>query len=60
LYIVWIRVDATLPWIELAGEYETKRHARTAARESLAKVEIRIIKTLEKRRQIKELVTVRR
>jgi len=57
LYAVWIKIDETLPWIELKGTYKTKGNARKAAREILNHAEIRIVEMPEKKRQVKVLAT---
>ena len=59
LYQVWIRIDETLPWIELKGTYQTRNEARKAAKEFLNSTKIKIVKIPEKRRQMKALVTVK-
>jgi len=55
LYAVWIKIDETLPWIELKGKYRTKREAKKAARYTLDRVEIRVVEMPEKKRQVKAL-----
>jgi len=55
LYAVWIKIDETLPWIELKGKYKTKIEAKKAVEENLNRVEIRIVEMPEKKRQIKAL-----
>jgi len=57
LYAVWIKIDETLPWIELKGTHQTKGKARKAAREILNHAEIRIVEMPEKKRQVKVLAT---
>jgi len=57
LYAVWIKIDETLPWIELKGKYRTKREAKKAARDALDRVEIRVVEMPEKKRQVKALAT---
>ena len=57
LYAVWIKIDETLPWIELKGKYRTKREAKKAARDVLDRVEIRVVEMPEKKRQVKALAT---
>jgi hypothetical protein len=56
---VCIKVDETLPWIELKGEYQTKREAKKAAKEFLSNIKIKIIKTSESKKRIKPLVTAK-
>jgi hypothetical protein len=58
LYAVWIRIDETLPWIELKGKYKTKRDANKAAREILNHVEIRVVAMPERERREKALATI--
>jgi len=57
LYAVWIKIDETLPWIELKGKYSTKREAKEAARDTLDRVEIRVVEMPEKKRRVKALAT---
>lgn len=57
LYAVWIKVDETLPWIELKGKYRTKREAKKAARYTLDRVEIRVVEMPEKETLVKTLAT---
>jgi len=57
LYAVWIKIDETLPWIELKGKYRTKREAKKAARYTLDRVEIRVVEMPEKKRIMKVLAT---
>jgi hypothetical protein len=59
LYVVWIKIDETLPWIELKGKYQTKREAKRAANKFLSNIEIRIVTMPEKRRRMKALATVK-
>jgi hypothetical protein len=55
LYAVWIRIDGTLPWIELKGTYHTRKEAKKAAEEILQCARTKIVDTSEKRRTIKAL-----
>ncbi|MBE0519749.1 hypothetical protein IBX35_01720 [Candidatus Bathyarchaeota archaeon] len=57
MYAVWIKIDETLPWIELKGKYRTKREAKKAARYTLDRVEIRVVEMPEKKRQVRALAT---
>jgi hypothetical protein len=59
LYAVWIRIDETLPWIELKGEYQTRREAKKAAIASLSMMKIRAVEIPEKRSSIKALALVK-
>ena len=40
---IWIRIDETLPWIELKGTYETRRKAKEAATTCLSRTQIKIV-----------------
>jgi hypothetical protein len=55
LYTVWIKIDETLPWIELKGEYQTRREAKKAANESLSMTKIKTVEIPEKRSPMKAL-----
>jgi len=41
LYAVWIKIDDTLPWIELKGTYQTRGEARKAAKKVLGNAGIK-------------------
>jgi len=58
LYAVWVKIDETLPWIELKGTYQTRRKAKKAAREILDHAEMKIAEMPEKRRRVKALTTI--
>jgi len=60
LYGVWIKVDETLPWIELKGSYQTRKEARKAAKDFLSSMQVKIVPMPESRKQIKALATIRR
>lgn len=57
MYTTWIKIDETLPWIELKGEYPTKREAKKAAGEILNSVKVKVVKASEKRARVKSLAT---
>jgi len=59
LYVVWIKIDETLPSIELQGKYPTKREAKKAAKEILSSMRIEIVRVAEKRKRIKALAIPR-
>jgi hypothetical protein len=59
LYAVWIKIDDTLPWIELKGEFQTRTEAKKAANKCLNVVKIKIVEAPEKRSPIKALASVR-
>lgn len=59
MYVAAIKIDEALPWIELKGEYKTKKEARKAVREFLENVEIKIFEIPEKKSAIKAVASVR-
>lgn len=59
LYDVWIRVDETLPWIELKGSYQSRKEARKAAKDFFSSMQVKIVSIPERRKQIKTLATIR-
>jgi hypothetical protein len=60
LYAVWIKIDETLPWIELQGEYQTRINAAKAAKNILNNVKIKIAKSQRKTKPMKVLAAVKR
>jgi hypothetical protein len=60
LYAVWIKVDETLPWIELEGTYQTKREAKKETIHFLNSVKVKIVTMPEKAKQMKAMATIRR
>jgi hypothetical protein len=59
LYVVMIKIDETLPWIELKGEYQTRREAKKRTEEFLSSIKTKIIEISEKRKRMKSLVYVK-
>jgi len=59
LYAVWVKLDETLPWIELKETYESREAAQKAARELLGKAMVKVMKIEDKEKPIKALVTVK-
>lgn len=59
LYYTWIRIDKTLPWIELKGEYQTRKEARQAAEEAIRDIMVKVVNVPEQRKPIKQLATIR-
>jgi hypothetical protein len=60
LYIVWLKIDKTLPWVELKGTYETRREAKEAAEGLLRSLQVKVVSMPERRQPMKAVVTVRR
>lgn len=44
MYSAWIKLDDSLPWIELEEAFQTKAEAQKAVQEVLSKAKIRISK----------------
>jgi hypothetical protein len=59
VYTAWIRIDETLPWIELKGEYPTKSEAKRAAEETLEKAKIKCVTSPEKSKPVKAVASLR-
>ena len=59
LYAVWIKIDDTLPWIELKGQYQTRTEAKKAATEFLNTIKTKIVESPEKRSPVKAWASVR-
>jgi hypothetical protein len=56
MYSAWIKIDDSLPWIELEGAFQTKAEAQKAAKERRSKVKIKIV---EMSKQEKQMVTIK-
>jgi hypothetical protein len=59
LYTLWIKIDETLPWIELKGEYQTRTEAKKRAEQFVNSIETKIIAIPEKKRPMKTLAYVK-
>jgi hypothetical protein len=59
LYAVWIRIDETLPWIELKKEYATRKEARQAARYTIGRLAVKLVRISQEDKPLKVLATVR-
>jgi len=44
MYTAWIKIDDSLPWIELKETFQTKTEAEESAKEKLNSVKIKIVK----------------
>jgi hypothetical protein len=60
LHAIWIKIDETLPWIELKGTHGTRKDAREAAKNLLRKTQIKIVAVPEKRERLKAVAMIRR
>ena len=59
MYAVWIRVDETLPWIELKKEYATRKEARQAAQCVVGRLAVKLVRISQEDKSLKVLATVR-
>jgi hypothetical protein len=59
LYAVWIKINETLPWIELESEYQTRSEAMKEAKKILFQAKIKIVKEQQKIKQAKVLATIK-
>jgi hypothetical protein len=59
MYIIMIKVDKTLPWIELDETYQTKREAREAANQALKSMKTKVVNVPEKKKAMKTVASIR-
>jgi len=59
LYAAWIRIDETLPWIELKKEYATRKEARQAAQYAIGRLPAKLVRISQEDKPLKVLATVR-
>ncbi|HUT17285.1 MAG TPA: hypothetical protein VMW84_03195 [Acidobacteriota bacterium] len=59
MYSAWIKIDDSLPWIELEGAFQTKAAAQEALKERRSKVKIKIVKMSKQEKQIKATIRLR-
>jgi hypothetical protein len=60
LHIIWIKIDESLPWIELKGTYEARKDAKEAAKNYLYRTQVKIVAIPEKTKELKAMATIRR
>jgi hypothetical protein len=51
MYSAWIKLDDSLPWIELEEAFQTKAEAQKAVQEVLNKAQIKISKLPNKKKE---------
>ena len=54
-----MKINETLPWIEIEGTYETKNEARKAAKEAINKIKKKIVRLSDKEKQVKALLSIK-
>lgn len=51
MYVVWIKFNETLPWIELEGDYKSREEARKAAQNILDDTVMKIVEISERKKE---------
>jgi hypothetical protein len=59
MYSAWVKIDESLPWIELRETFQTKTEAQEAIKEKLSKVKIKIVEMPPRKNPIKASITVK-
>jgi hypothetical protein len=59
LYAAWVKINETLPWIEIEGTYETRNAARKAAKEAMKRMKIKIVHLPDKEKQARILSPIK-
>ena len=59
MYCVMVKIEESLPWIELEGEYATRTEAGQAAQRVMQRIGMKIASIPDEKRPMKALVTVR-
>ena len=59
MYAAWIRIDETLPWIELKKEYATRKEARQATQYAIGRLAVKLVRISQEDKSLKVLATVR-
>ena len=60
MHAIWIKIDESLPWIELKGTYETRKDAKKAAKNCIHRTQVKIVAMPENKKQPKATATIRR
>lgn len=58
-YVAWIKIDETLPWIELKGTYRTKAEAKKAVKNVLDRARLRIMRISEEGESQKKIELIK-
>jgi hypothetical protein len=59
MYYVMVKIEESLPWIELKGEYISRTEAKQAAQRVMQRIGMKIANIPDEKRSIKTVVTVR-
>jgi hypothetical protein len=60
LNAVWIKIDESLPWIELKGTYESRKDAKKAAKNCIRRTRVKIVAIPENKKRLKAVVMAKR
>ncbi|MEM1565850.1 MAG: hypothetical protein QXM37_04280 [Candidatus Bathyarchaeia archaeon] len=60
MYVLWIKIDEKLPWIELDDVYQSKKEAQKAAREFLNTIKVKTVKAYVERKTMKTVAVAKR
>jgi hypothetical protein len=59
MYSAWVKIDDSLPWIELKEAFQTRTEAQEAMKEKLSKVKIKIVELPQQSKPMKVAITVK-
>jgi hypothetical protein len=59
MYSAWVKIDDSLPWIELGEAFQTKTEAQEATKEKLSKVKIKIVEMPPRKDTFKASIAVK-
>ena len=59
MFAVMIKVDDTLPWIELKKSYQTRREAKQAAEDFIKSLQMKVVAMPEKAQPLKQAISIR-
>ena len=59
MYTAWIKIDESLPWLELKETFQTKTQAQEAMKEKLSEVKIKIVKVPTKKKTTEASITLK-
>ena len=54
-----VKIDDTLPWIELKRNYQTRKEAKQAAEDFLKSMQMKVVAMPEKAMMIKQMTSVK-
>ncbi len=57
IYSAWIKIDDSLPWVELKEAFRTKTEAKEAMKQKLGKVQIKIVEMGQTKTRTKTRLT---